>query len=94
MPNKYENYTPTDWAIAFIEAYGWIDGAHHKTWVLDRIARVLHGTPVLVTEYPGGFNFNTAEPPSAEYTRWVESMLGEKDEDGEYEYGYDEGIAP
>ncbi len=28
-------------AIELIEEYGWIDGGHHKQWVLDQIIRVL-----------------------------------------------------
>ena len=28
-------------AIELIESYGWIDGAHHKQWVLDNIIRAL-----------------------------------------------------
>ena len=30
-------------AMEFINEYGHIDGAHHKQWVLDQIARVLLG---------------------------------------------------
>lgn len=33
-----------DKAIGFIVKYGWIDGAHHKQWVLDQIVRVLLGS--------------------------------------------------
>lgn len=28
-------------AIAMIERYGGIDGAHHKAWVIDQVARIL-----------------------------------------------------
>ena len=28
-------------AMDLIEQYGWIDGAHHKQWVLDQIVRCL-----------------------------------------------------
>jgi hypothetical protein len=28
-------------AIDFIVKYGGIDGAHHKTWVLDQVVRIL-----------------------------------------------------
>ena len=95
---------PAQWAKAFITAYGQIDGAHHKDWVLDQVSRILHGTPVVVEvrrwgpsdEYPEGleeFQFSTGKP-SAEYLAWVEEMRGGTDEDGEREYDYDEGIAP
>lgn len=30
-------------ALALIEAYGGIEGEHHKTWVIDQVARVLIG---------------------------------------------------
>ncbi len=30
-------------ALELIEQYGGFDGAHHKQWVLDQIARVLIG---------------------------------------------------
>lgn len=30
-----------DAAIELIADYGWIDGAHHKQWVLDQLMRIL-----------------------------------------------------
>ena len=30
-------------AIKLIVEYGWIDGAHHKQWVLDQVLRQLAG---------------------------------------------------
>lgn len=30
-------------AMKIIEQYGWIDGDHHKKWVLDQVARILLG---------------------------------------------------
>jgi len=30
-------------ALSLIFQYGQIDGAHHKAWVLDQVARVLAG---------------------------------------------------
>jgi len=30
-------------AMAIIEQFGGIDGEHHKTWVIDQIARALLG---------------------------------------------------
>ena len=30
-------------ALKFISNYGGIDGAHHKQWTLDQIARILAG---------------------------------------------------
>lgn len=31
-------------SLRLIERYGGIDGAHHKQWVIDQVARVLTGT--------------------------------------------------
>ena len=27
---KFKDWTPSDWALAYIEMYGGFDGAHHK----------------------------------------------------------------
>lgn len=98
---EYKDFKPADWAMAYIERYGQIDGDHHKAWVLDQVARILKGTPVLVKEarwHPEGgeitteYRFKTGEP-SAAYEAWVQEMLGEED-DGEHEYDYDVGIPP
>ena len=95
--NPYNDYTPADYAMLYIEMYGQIDGSHHKTWVLDQVVRILKGTPVIVKEakWDDGtidYRVDTAEP-SEEYNEWVELMLGE-DEEGDPEYEYDVGIAP
>lgn len=95
----YENFGPADWALAFIERYGQIEGDHHRVWVLDQVARILKGAPVLVSlaEWSNGakeYRLRTGNP-SQEYLAWREEMLGEKDkETGEREYDYNEGIAP
>jgi hypothetical protein len=95
----YADYTDKDWAMLFIEKYGQIDGAHHKAWVLDQVARILQGTPVVVEErrWKNGtreYDFDLAEP-SKEYKKWVTEMLGKYDHElQEYEYDYDEGTAP
>ena len=38
---------PTTWALHWLERYSQIDGEHRKTWVLDQVARILRGTPVI-----------------------------------------------
>lgn len=97
---EYKDYAPQDWAMVYISRYGGFDGAHHKDWVLDQVARILHGTPINIklAKWENGnseLRFNTVEPPSQAYLDWVQSMLGDYDEENdEYEYGYDEGIAP
>ena len=94
----YRGFRPTEWALKYME-YGQIDGVHHKQWVLDQIARILLGTPVILSiakwdNHPSEYRYETGEP-SQEYLDWVEDMKGEYDEEeDEYEYGYDEGVAP
>lgn len=85
----YEGFTPTQWALEYIFRYGQIDGDHHKTWVLDQVARILCGTPVIVKKASWGTNsanvrlveyrHDTAEEPSVKYEAWVASQTpGEK----------------
>ncbi len=75
----YEDYKPEDWALEYILKYGGIDGEHHKTWVLDQVARILCGTAVTVTKaaWDRGagvkqieYRIETGEP-TAEYRAWV-----------------------
>lgn len=96
---EYKDFTSKDWMMYYIEAYGDIDGDHHKKWVLDQIARIAKGTPVIIKKatWDDGtidYRINTGEP-SKEYLEWVEDMRGDYDEEyEEYEYYYDKGIAP
>lgn len=95
----YAEFTPADWALYFIEQYGQFDGGHHKQWTMDQVVRVLKGTPVIVEKasWDNGHSELRVETgePSAEYLQWVKDMRGEYNEEyDEYEYGYDEGIAP
>jgi hypothetical protein len=93
----YSTYQPSDWAMLFIEKYGQIDGEHHKTWVLDTASRILLGTPVIVVtaRWANGQEEDRfwLDEPSKEYLDWREEMLC-RDENGQPQYGYDEGIAP
>lgn len=99
----FEGYEAKDWALYYIGSYGQIDGSHHKQWVLDQVARILHGTKVKVVlaKWNNGheeYRVNLASP-SAAYKKWVKEMRGEfitneSSGDGYYEYEYDEGIAP
>jgi hypothetical protein len=66
-------------AMEFISRYGYIDGAHHKQWVLDQVARVLLGTPVIKTEAKWGnghseTRYNTGHPSEA-YLDWIGNDL-------------------
>jgi hypothetical protein len=95
----YVDYSQADWASEYILNYGQIDGAHHKQWVLDQALRILKGTPIILklAKWDDGneeYRYNTGDP-SPEYAKTVQEYLGEYDEENdEYEYGYDEGIAP
>lgn len=99
---EYKDFTPQDWALNYIGRYGGIDGAHHKDWVLDQVARILHGTPIIIEEarwqnadeLKTELRFWTGEPTQA-YHDWVTELKGDYNEEyDEFEYGYDEGIAP
>jgi hypothetical protein len=93
----FKNDTASDWAMRYIILYGGIDGAHHKAWLIDQIARILKGTKVIVTQasWENGqkeYRFTLGEP-SKEYVAWrrrVECLDGPEDE----RCGYDEGSAP
>lgn len=95
----YGKYTKSNWAMHWLESYGQIDGDHHKAWVLDQIAQILKGTSITIVKacWQDGtteYRFNLDEP-SKSYVKWRKDMQGEyNSEEDEYEYGYEEGIAP
>lgn len=94
----FKNYTTNDWVLYFIESYGQIDGSHHKQWVLDQVARIIHGTPIIVKQatWSNGhseYRISLSDEEPIAYKDWVLKMKGSFDGD-EYEYDYDEGIAP
>lgn len=89
--SPYKGYTPVDWAKEYITHYGQIEGDHHRCWVIDQVARILMGTPVIIAhaKWDDGqeeYRFWT-DKPSKEYKAWVR----EAKQSG---YDYDEGIAP
>jgi hypothetical protein len=95
---KYGAYTKEDWVLFWVEYYGQFDGGHHKQWTMDQIVRILKGTEVIIKEasWDNGhteLRFNLGDP-TQEYHAWVEDMKGEPDEEGDYEYSYDEGCPP
>jgi len=94
---------PKKAVLWIVGSYGQIDGSHHKLWVLDQVARLMTGSTLVKsirrwrladgTIYSEN-DWNVSEPTEA-YFKWVEEMKGEWDEEmEEYEYDYDEGIAP
>lgn len=94
--SKFALFSENDWAMLWIEKYGGIDGAHHKDWVLDQVARILKGTKVIVkvAKWDNGqeeYRFTLDEPPK-EYWEWVDQMKNGKD--GPNTYDYEFGISP
>jgi len=80
----------------WIEMYSGCDGAHHKDWLIDQIARINFGAEIIVSE--ASWDDGTTElryklgDPTEKYLDWVASM---KDgEDGPDTYDYNVGIAP
>lgn len=95
--SPYSGFTATDWALEYIAQYK--SGDHHDTWVLDQVARILHGTPVelKLARWSDGqqeWRPETGEP-SQTYLDWRQKQRGKWDaENEEWEYSYDEGVAP
>ena len=91
---KYATYTEQDWVMLWIEMYKYIDGSHHKGWLIDQIARILKGTKIIVkvAKWKSGFEEERfkLDTPSEEYTKWVDYMCN--GEDGPNTYSYDVGI--
>lgn len=95
----YRDYDREDWALYYIEAYGGIDGDHHKSWVLDQVARILKGAEIEVKmaewlhrgRYSYEWRVNVLEP-TEEYHEWVRALKA--GEDGPETYGYDIGVPP
>ena len=75
----YKTYTNVDWAMTYIALYGQIDGAHHKAWVIDQVARILLGTEVTVTEarwqrHAPEYRFCVGDP-STGYVNWRKNVM-------------------
>jgi hypothetical protein len=92
----FKDYTPSDWALYFIGQYGATDGAHHKDWVLDQVAKALHGTKPIIklAKWSNGkeeYRVSLAEPTS-QYDAWVAQLRN--GENGPDTYEYSAGIAP
>lgn len=94
--SEFKDYTPSDWAMYFIERYGHIDGDHHKLWVIDQIARIIKGSEIILKQASwdnGETNWRVSlGEPTEIYKQWVIDM--KNGEDGPETYSYDCGIAP
>lgn len=92
----FKDYTPADWALFFIGKYGGIDGAHHKDWVLDQVARILNGAEIGIKTamWDNGLEEDRVhvKEPSEKYHNWVDKL--KSGEDGPDTYSYEVGIAP
>lgn len=89
--SPYKDSTNSDFAMLFIEMYRQIDGAHHKQWVLDQVARILMGSPIklFLSRWDDGkeeWRFEVSKSPA--YKKWV------VEREYDHDYDYDEGIAP
>ena len=72
-------------ALELASDHGTIDGAHHKMWVIDQIARALTGCPVVTksaVDYKNVPYEYEAQGESPEYA----AFIGDEE--------WDEGIAP
>lgn len=85
-------------ALGIISQYGGIDGAHHKAWVLDQVARALTDCSIEVgsaKDFAGNLYNYSHQGESPLYKAWVMEQQGEYDEVyEEYEYEYDVGTPP
>ena len=95
-PPAGTDVSPAALALSLIGRYGGYDGEHHKTWVLDQVARILNGAPITWYERrwerdnhrEQDFTVGTC----ARYQGWVRDL--KNGEDGPDTYHYSEGIAP
>ncbi len=75
--------------------YGGIEGEHHKTWMIDQVARILNGAPVeikLARWDDGHEEYRKSVSTSERYKKWVKEMC--EGEDGPKTWDWDVGIAP
>jgi len=82
-------------ALDFALRYGGIDGAHHKTWVIDQMVRALTGCPMVNfvgTDVRGQKYEYDGQGTNDEYIEWVKNACS--GEDGPETYNWDVGIPP
>jgi hypothetical protein len=90
--SPFRKFKKEDWCLYFIERYGQIQGAHHKQWVLDCVARILNDCEIEIEkatfdDYQPEFRVSVIGE-TTKYLGWVEeTKCGGI-------YSYDEGIAP
>lgn len=69
-------------ALEIAAESGWIDGAHHKMWVIDQMVRALTDCPIIFARNHVGKRYET-QGESDEYQRFL----------AKYD-AWDTGIAP
>jgi hypothetical protein len=82
-------------ALEVAVRYGGIDGAHHKTWVIDQMVRSLTGCPLVkgtATDVRGELYEYEELGESEEYLKLVADARS--GEDGPETYDWDIGITP
>jgi hypothetical protein len=88
---------PTALALDYIFAYGQVDGAHHKAWVLDQVVRILNGAPVTVKQASwdnGLTELRHSVGTNEAYEQWVKRYCTDEETGDPDGYEYNCGIAP
>lgn len=71
----FKGYTEKDWVLYFIAEYGMDDGAHHKHWLLDQIARIHTGAEIIVTKVVRGeterYDVDVSLADTEKYLAWT-----------------------
>ena len=87
--------SPHDGALLFIQLYGGFSQSRHKDWVLDQVARILNGAPVIVKEAAwenGHTELRYTVGTCDKYDEWVAEL--KSDGDDPEAWGYELGSAP
>ena len=82
-------------ALEYALKYGQIDGAHHKTWVIDQIVRALTGSVMVrkkSVDVQGNVHYFEEQDTSNEYARLIDEHRD--GEDGPNTYIWDQGTPP
>jgi len=92
---ELKDMTEKDWALLMAFQHAQVDGAHHKTWVIDQMVRILNGAEITVKEAEwasGETVIRWTVGSSDDYIEWVKKYAD--GEDGPETYEWEEGIAP
>ena len=77
------NLTKEELIMEYLSRYSYVDGDHHKTWLLDQIARITLGATVVkrIAKWESGHTeerFTTGEP-TKEYLEWLNAEINDVD---------------